>query len=247
MKDPLIQEATASEPLTLSEEYDMQKSWRQDADKLTFIICRPLNGKGVVPLKPDGGGATVSEEEEEGYCVRGGSEHDDETAMVGDINLFVSSVDDEEEEEEDGKDNGNANPEVSQSTPSKIIGELEIMIPHASNQRHGYGESALCTFLRYIARHESEIVSSYISSLPTRSSPEAIAAAEAKFSYLRAKIHESNMKSIALFTKKLGFRYVGGEGKANYFGEVEVRNFEEWRRDSDKRKRERGREIRYVL
>lgn len=34
MKDPAIQEATASEPLTLDEEYEMQQSWAQDEDKV---------------------------------------------------------------------------------------------------------------------------------------------------------------------------------------------------------------------
>jgi RimJ/RimL family protein N-acetyltransferase len=41
MKDPEIQQLTASEPLTLEEEYDMQRSWRTDADKLTFIVGVP--------------------------------------------------------------------------------------------------------------------------------------------------------------------------------------------------------------
>ncbi|KAL0030990.1 hypothetical protein WJX79_007147 [Trebouxia sp. C0005] len=38
MQDPLLQEATASEPLTLQEEFDMQKSWAEDSDKCTFIL-----------------------------------------------------------------------------------------------------------------------------------------------------------------------------------------------------------------
>ncbi|CAD7077788.1 unnamed protein product [Hermetia illucens] len=38
MKDPELQELTASEPLTIDEEYDMQKSWREDGDKCTFLV-----------------------------------------------------------------------------------------------------------------------------------------------------------------------------------------------------------------
>ena len=38
MQDAAILEATASEPLTLEEEYSMCASWRDDADKCTFIV-----------------------------------------------------------------------------------------------------------------------------------------------------------------------------------------------------------------
>lgn len=41
MQDEELREATASEPLALDEEYAMQRSWRNDPDKLTFIACLP--------------------------------------------------------------------------------------------------------------------------------------------------------------------------------------------------------------
>lgn len=38
MQSEEILQATASEPLTIENEYKMQESWREDEDKLTFII-----------------------------------------------------------------------------------------------------------------------------------------------------------------------------------------------------------------
>ena len=62
----------------------MQRSWRQDADKLTFIVCRPIASpeSSAIQLSP---------------------EHDSSQNMVGDINLFLR-VDDGEE--------GDAPPEI---------------------------------------------------------------------------------------------------------------------------------------
>ncbi|KAL2857178.1 GNAT domain-containing protein [Aspergillus pseudoustus] len=77
MKDEEIQEATASEPLSLDEEYAMQESWRNDADKLTFIVCLPRQG------------ALIADEELT-------NEDDSPARMIGDINLFLR-IDDGEE------------------------------------------------------------------------------------------------------------------------------------------------------
>ncbi|KAG6119141.1 hypothetical protein E4U14_005810 [Claviceps sp. LM454 group G7] len=64
-----IQEATASEPLTLQEEYENQRSWRASCDKLTFIVCEaPALGASAI--------------------IRAGVA-DAEEHMRGDINMFI--------------------------------------------------------------------------------------------------------------------------------------------------------------
>ena len=66
MKDPFLLESTASEPLSLDEEYEMQRLWRDDPRKCTFIVL----------AKP---------------CDEISSELD---CMAGDVNLFMNDRDD---------------------------------------------------------------------------------------------------------------------------------------------------------
>eukprot|EP00891_Asterochloris_glomerata_P005476 jgi/Astpho2/5476/e_gw1.00078.39.1_t len=62
MEDPELREATASERLSLQEEYEMQTAWAEDPDKLTFIV--------------------IDRHEPGADCAAG---------MCGDVNLFLSN------------------------------------------------------------------------------------------------------------------------------------------------------------
>lgn len=63
----------------MEEEYAMQRSWRQDADKLTFIVCRPV----VSPSNQNPGTSLRPED-------------DSSENMIGDINLFLRVEDGED-------------------------------------------------------------------------------------------------------------------------------------------------------
>lgn len=62
MQSAELQQLTASEPLTLPEEFDMQQSWLQDDNKCTFILLDRLTFERT---------------------------RDQQKSMVGDVNLFL--------------------------------------------------------------------------------------------------------------------------------------------------------------
>jgi ribosomal protein S18 acetylase RimI-like enzyme len=200
MQNPAIRAATASEPLTLEEEYEMCRKWREDGDKLTFIV-----GRSSTNIDDEAGNG------------QGNGKGTGEMVLVGDVNLFVSTRALDDEDETHG------------TSAEVLVGELELMIALPSEQRKGFGRAALLMMLRYIVEHEEGIVREYVrysktlAQYETDSTDMGSERDEKKgkgFDYFEVKIQETNTGSINLF-EGIGFRKVKEE--ANYFGEVEMR------------------------
>ncbi|KAJ6080072.1 hypothetical protein N7467_009825 [Penicillium canescens] len=205
MKDPEIQEATASEPLTLEEEYNMQLSWRTDADKLTFIVCRPLS--------------TASTPEEEPSQHQLQTESDGPPNMVGDINLFLR-IDDGEQ--------GNSPPKILGEI------ELMIAEKNNQRRGFGRAALLMFMryIVQYQGAILEEFVAGggvdveTVRKLRTgveveveANETETATASTLEFDYLCVKIGKDNLPSLALF-ESLDFEKSSGP---NIFHELELR------------------------
>ena len=201
----------------------MQKSWREDADKLTFISCLPLSSPSAssttstsLDLGQERRKLSSYDEGEDRTFVRPGVD-DASEKMLGDVNLFLYDVEDEDEDE-DGNETplqpGSTEPSTSSQNPSfpaRISGEIELMIGSKPQQGKGYGRASLLLFLWYISTHLTQILEEF---RPSKLNPS-------RLEYLRVKVHQTNARSIGLF-ESLGFEKVG-DGRSNWFGEVELR------------------------
>lgn len=188
-----IQQATASEPLTLEEEYSMQRSWRNDADKLTFIVCTHAGEQYYDEFVKSSQTPSV---------IPG--QQDSSEWMVGDVNLFLNDDDDDEEEDGEPTTNGDDH----KTNPKSVIGELEIMIARKDQQGKGLAQETLRAFMSYIQSSLPSILREYVG-------PRG-----AVLKYLRVKIDKNNARSLRLF-ERVGF--VRTSAEPNYFGEVELR------------------------
>jgi RimJ/RimL family protein N-acetyltransferase len=115
MQDPALLEATGSEPLSLEEEYEMQQTWLVDETKCTFIVLDASHIKG---------------DHDANFVKR------NVPAMVGDVNLFFSDVDDDN----------------SPTSPTRQA-EIDIMIAEPDARRKGIGREACCLMMLYAATH----------------------------------------------------------------------------------------------
>jgi RimJ/RimL family protein N-acetyltransferase len=133
MLDPALLEATGSEPLSLEEEYEMQQSWRDDSEKVTFIILSRQD--------------CVMQEENQGeFSIEANL-----ACMVGDVNLFLS---DEDESDSDDDDDGASREDkpMHKETLQHRQAEIDIMIAETSARGNGFGKEAACLMMMYGAK-----------------------------------------------------------------------------------------------
>ncbi|XP_015314459.1 alpha/beta-tubulin-N-acetyltransferase 9 isoform X1 [Bos indicus] len=128
MKSEELQRLTASEPLTLEQEYAMQRSWREDADKghrflqeATFMLCNQRE-EAPAPLFCQTQRQGWFSGSEKWLAQSGTSE---ESCMAGDVNLFLTDLGD----------------------PS--LGEIEVMIAEPSCRGQGLGTEAVLMMMLY--------------------------------------------------------------------------------------------------
>ncbi|KOS17056.1 N-acetyltransferase 9-like protein [Escovopsis weberi] len=213
MQDPDIREATASEALTLQEEFENQQSWRRAHDKLTFILCRPPPPPST-PLS---------------RAVAG--QHDAEGSMIGDVNFFLYPHDEEPEpDREHGNGDEARNGENGETRQILVRGEVDIMVAETDARGRGVGSAAVRALLAFVARHTGALLEEYAAGERARWVPESSSRSQAqsqgggadaagmRLVGLMVKIKESNASSIRLFGA-LGFVQDGG---VDYFGEVKM-------------------------
>ena len=211
MEDPYLQHMTGSEPLSLEEEVAMQKEWRDDDDKCTFIVLERGACVGLDQLELQQKQTTAAAdgiddddskilERETTECPAASLPSDfveaNLHAMVGDVNLFLSEEEepDTDDENDDEEEEGNA----PAHTPTRRQAELDIMIAEQSARGKGMGSEASRIMLWYGAHH-----------LQVRR--------------FFAKIKKDNDASRALFERRLGFEEIA---YVECFGEYEYRRRE---------------------
>ena len=226
MSDPAIREATASEPLSLEEEYEMQSVSASPA-KTQCCVLRCYLGQLIeslplsLSLLPE---SWHLDADKRWSCCRqrnaGGLGADDEAlvavtfiilerspaqALDGLADLTSGMIGDvnlfvspdPESEAEEQNDDCLQEATLPQTRPIRMLGELEIMISEAAGRRKGYASQALELMIRY-ALHQK------------------IIASPADFV---VRIGMDNQSSITMF-EKLGFALVK---EVAVFREVEMR------------------------
>jgi Acetyltransferase (GNAT) domain len=204
MQDPRLLESTGSEPLSLEAEYEMQASWRDDEFKCTFIVLDrdKIDEKRLATAQA----AVVVTAGCDPQLLSTPARADDfivETlsAMVGDVNLFFTELDDDAENIDDENDAKSAQttPDSTNSprrdgallvatattgsTKPRLQAEIDIMVAEHTSRGKGIGREAVVLMMQYARDQLRPGLRRFF-----------------------CKINADNDASRTLFEKKLGFR-----------------------------------------
>lgn len=160
----------------MEEEYENQQSWRTSHDKLTFIICQPLDSSSTESVQA--------------------GEVDASERMIGDINFFIYPYDDDEDEEG----------QAAAANEGLYVGEVDVMVASKEHRGRGIGHAAVTTLLTYVHRNKARILEEYVRGEEEgkEEGKETTTKLAAQLKGLMVKIKEGNAASIALF-RRLGF------------------------------------------
>ncbi|KAF8647549.1 hypothetical protein AX16_006638 [Volvariella volvacea WC 439] len=210
MKSEELRTLTASEPLSLEEEYEMQRKWREDEDKLTFIVLARTNEQ----LSP---GIEFWDLDDARL---------DALPMIGDVNLFLKGTPPTHVgTTRESPTKANEKPEEEDDS---FEAEVEIMIAEPAYRRRGCASEALKLMLSY-ATHRLDLwitATNGISDL-SDTTPQAHIWPTLAPSHplpvppecLVARVSDKNLPSISLL-ERLGFAVVK---RVAVFEEVEMR------------------------
>ncbi|KAF7337859.1 N-acetyltransferase 9 [Mycena venus] len=177
MQDQELRELTASEPLTLEEEYQMQRKWQLDEDKLTFIVCSREESDTLQPGLLNSRDSRLAA-----------------LPAIGDVNIFLHGSPPHMRADDD--------PDLDPDEDDDFYAEAEIMIADREYRRKGFALEALQLMLgyatassnRYFLCQSPSTIQNALQGSPLPIPPTA----------LLVRISESNVPSIRLF-EKLGF------------------------------------------
>ncbi|KAF8154896.1 GNAT domain-containing protein [Crassisporium funariophilum] len=212
MLDEDLRTLTASEPLSLEEEYEMQKKWQEDEDKLTFIIlARGLGGDNIQEL--------VSNLTPTDVRIA-------DLPMVGDVNLFLSGTLPHRRLASEAQTSGTQNlveMEEQDTDQDEFHAEVEIMIAEPSFRRKGFALEALQLMLGYATGQPQAFAVPNTNNLCSQSLNHQHDFVNSPLKIhpgcLLSRISDTNVSSIKLF-QKLGFRITK---RVEVFQEVEMR------------------------
>ena len=135
MQDPYLLEMTASEPLSYQEEVEMQQEWKNDDNKCTFILLYKDDETSleINPIHADSDASTATSNEIYHKSLHFNFITNTLQFMIGDINLFLSDVDDDD----------------FHRVQCRKQAELDIMIAEKSYRGKGIGHESVCMMILY--------------------------------------------------------------------------------------------------